>query len=105
MLKHAIKLVNKYMGLDADDRDAFDSLRRDRLRLESSRTAEAPKKRRRRRPKTQATDVTNFAPESAPEPKTEPKKRGRKPKQKTIDEAIAGANTEDPLDAALKGVV
>lgn len=88
-MKDAIKLVNKYFALDAEDQQAFDALRRDRK----------PKKSRKRRPKTQATDVTNSAPEPKPE-KPAPKKRGRKPKQMSIADAEV-----DPLDAALKGVV
>jgi len=110
MLKDAIKLVNKYMSLDGDDQEAFDSLRKDRMRLAAAQVAEsAPKRRRKKRKAALVTDMPEASPE-IPEPKVSPlKRRGKKAgraKQMTVDEAVARADAgDDPLATALKGVL
>lgn len=108
MLKDAIKLANKVMALDDEDFAAFAEILRDKQRGQAAAQQDEEKpKRRRRRKKAAQAEPEPAQPEPAKDAKTPAgvvkARASRKPKQKTIDEAVSSA--KDPLDEALEGVL
>ena len=105
MLKDAIKLANKVMALADDDYESFAEILQDKQRGQAESADEEKPKRRRRRKKAAEPTPEQAEEAAAPEkPKAQmAHTKNRKPRQKTIDEAISSA--KDPLDEALEGVL